>query len=606
MTTATTVAGRPLSAWSRGTRCGTRHALGPGRVGEPPLGALLIDRALLVPEGARERLTATVLAVAELRLPGVLGTVDLVAEAEEVWLITARPAAPSLADLLAAGGAGPEASGSGAGPGADGSADAGPVADGSAGAGGEGGAGPDAGSAASVLNETAQTLLALHAAGLAHGSLTADGVVIAPDGTALLAETAPSIALGDRRAGPAGSALRDDVTAWADLADTLGRAWAVAGTPAVGLFARCSALARSDGLAAGRAALVAGRAALPADFLRRTALRVAAAAAFADLAAPEPRGAVSLAKTRTPSATASRAPSQTLAPAQARVPAPAQAPVPPSAPAQAPAQAPVPAQHPVLPPAPAQAPAPIPAPEATAPVRGGQAPGRDDRVPRPAAPDGQSTVPGRGRRGGRPAAPDDAQATVLGRRNRTTDPDAVPVPAAPEGGGDGEILLRFGPGVPVGDQESLRALWRTPAPAPARGGRRRARYAATAALTAVAVVLWLLLRPDAGPAVKAAEVRAPAARLHCGQTADVIGVITTDGGGGPVTYRWLRSDGQASGELVRVARRGRPEITVHLRWTVRGPGLFRGTARLQVLHRKGGGSGAEPIEARGTFRYACP
>jgi hypothetical protein len=46
--------------------------------------------------------------------------------------------------------------------------------------------------------------------------------------------------------------------------------------------------------------------------------------------------------------------------------------------------------------------------------------------------------------------------------------------------------------------------------------------------------------------------------------------------GGPVTYRWLRADGQDSGELVRTAHRGEHRVRVHLRWTVRGPGRFRG------------------------------
>jgi capsid protein len=87
--------------------------------------------------------------------------------------------------------------------------------------------------------------------------------------------------------------------------------------------------------------------------------------------------------------------------------------------------------------------------------------------------------------------------------------------------------------------------------------------------------------------------------LHCGQTADLVGVVTTDGRGGPVTYHWLRSDGHDSGELVHMARRGDRRVTVHLRWTVRGPGSFRGTARLRIAHQR------KPSEAEATFSYAC-
>ncbi|UXY30934.1 hypothetical protein [Streptomyces sp. HUAS TT20] len=477
MTTATTVAGRPLSGWSRDARHGTWHALLPAGSGEPALGALRVDRALLAPEGTRERLAAAVLAVARLRLPGVLGTVDLVAEAGDVWLITARPPAPTLADLLA-----------------------------------DGGPALDAGSAASVLNETAQTLLALHAAGLAHGALDTDTVVLAPDGVALLAGAALGTVLGDTLDGT--RAREADIVAWAGLCRTLGEAWAPAGTPAEALFAHCSTTAAAEGLAAARAALVAGRAALPADFLRRTALRAAVAEAAPEI-------------TEVPSAS----------------------------------------------------PSPSPSAEGT----GADSGGADSA---PAAPT---------------AAPDD-QATVLGRRNRNRVPAESPAAAPPPTSeDDDEILLRFGPGIPVEAQDTLRAQWRTAHLPPDRRQRRRRRgwIATTAVLTIAAVLLWLLLRPSPAPTVTAVEVQAPTGRLHCGQTADLVGVVTTDGRGGPVTYHWLRSDGHDSGELVHMAHRGDRRVTVHLRWTVRGPGSFRGTARLRIAHQR------KPVEARATFRYAC-
>jgi hypothetical protein len=240
--------------------------------------------------------------------------------------------------------------------------------------------------------------------------------------------------------------------------------------------------------------------------------------------------------------------------------------------------------------------------------------------PRHTVPDERLTLPGRTRSAPhqpRSTAASDDQATLLGKRNRTpagppTATPAGPLAAAPaeattppptgEGEDDGEILLRFGPGIPLEDQDVLRAQWRT-APVPPdrrpRRRRRRAWIATTAFLTAAAVLLWLLLRPSPAPTVTAVEVRAPVGRLHCGQTADLVGVVTTNGRGGPVTYHWLRSDGHDSGELVRTARRGERRVTVHLRWTVRGPGSFRGTARLRIVHQPG------PAEAEATFRYAC-
>ncbi|MEU8619172.1 hypothetical protein [Streptomyces sp. NPDC048623] len=528
MTTATTVTGRPLSDWSRAGCHGTWHALLPlpDRSDEPALGALRIDRTLPVREGARERLKAAVLGVARLRLPGTPATVDLVVEAGEVWLITGRPPVPTLTDLLAADAPGP-------------------------------GLGPDAGSVASVLNETAQTLLALHAAGLAHGSLTGNCVVLGPDGTALLTEAALAMALGDGMS--TADLQRADIAAWAALARSLGDAWAPPGSPAAELFVRCGSVAESDGLGAARAALVAGRAVLPAHFLRRTALRAAAAAAMPDLA---PRG---------------------LAPRTPEHPPPVTAPVAPSVP-------------------PASAPAANPAanPAADASDEQPTALGRRSRTAESTArPSTVSTDT---------TDATDAQATVLGKRHRDRLPGPRPAADADrnadaDAAADSDILLRFGPGVPTDEQDALSALWQSRGPAPARRRRRRGLWsAATAVLTAAAVVLWLaLLRPGPGPTVTAADVQAPTAALHCGQTADVIGVLTTDGRGGPVTYRWLRGEGEQSEELTRTARRGEARVTVHLRWTVSGPGRFRGTARLQVLR-----GDAAPLEAEDSFTYSCP
>ncbi|MGW3205986.1 hypothetical protein [Streptomyces sp. NPDC001135] len=549
MTTATAVAGRPLSGWSRRARYGTWHALLPAGSGERTLGALRIDRSLLAPEGTRERLAAAVLATAKLRLPGLLGTVDLVAEADEVWLLTARPPAPTLADVLSSA-HGPR---------------------------------QDAGSAASILNETAQTLLALHTAGMTHGSLGPGTVVIAPDGVALLAEAELGTALGDMAAEPVPGATphadRQAVgtAAWAALARTLAAAWTQPGTPAADLFARCGATAESEGLAAARAALVAGRAALPADFLRRTALRAATAAStprFAPPEAPVPPVAVAPDHPTPPTDRHPAAPTAHPAPLPTAPENPAPAPGHSSQPSGTAAHLTTAAHaHSAAGPHPR---APLPAPG-----------------PHPPAVADQVTTVGRAHRATAP----DTRATVLGKRNRVT------LPPAAAGEDSGEILLRFGPGVPLAEQDVLRARWRTEAavPAPSRSRRGRRGWIATTAVVAIAaVLLWLLLRPAPAPAVVAVRVQAPAGPLHCGQTADLVGVVTTDGDGGPVTYRWLRADGQDSGELVRTAHRGERRVRVHLRWTVRGAGRFRGTARLRIVHQPA------PTEAKASFTYVCP
>ncbi|MEV0202523.1 hypothetical protein AB0H81_39670, partial [Nonomuraea sp. NPDC050691] len=117
-------------------------------------GALLFDPRVVGLPGVRDRVVATVMTDQRLVLGGLGGLIpvaDVVAAGEQVWLLTAQAVSPTLADLLGAG----------------------PV---------------DPGGAASVLLETAQTLLALHASGVTHGSLHPGTVVIAADGGALLSE----------------------------------------------------------------------------------------------------------------------------------------------------------------------------------------------------------------------------------------------------------------------------------------------------------------------------------------------------------------------------------------------------------------------------------
>jgi hypothetical protein len=67
----------------------------------------------------------------------------------------------------------------------------------------------------------------------------------------------------------------------------------------------------------------------------------------------------------------------------------------------------------------------------------------------------------------------------------------------------------------------------------------------------------------------------------CGQTINVTGVISTNGGRGTIAYRWSRSDSVDSGEQLSAV----PEQTryaVVLQWTSQGRGRFDAVATLQV------------------------
>ncbi|MBO3748259.1 hypothetical protein J5X84_19470 [Streptosporangiaceae bacterium NEAU-GS5] len=226
-----TIAGHRLTGRTRASEVGSWHdAVAPDG---SPSGVLRFDPALLAQPGGRERLVAVVSTDRRLQQSGMAGLLpihDLVAAGGEIWLITSRRAMPTVADLLT-----------------------------------DGGRRPDAGSAATVLVEIAQTLLSVHAAGLSHGALHPGTIIVLEDGAAQLAERGLLEALRGAPASPA-----RDIAAWAELARVLAASWADG--PAAGLFDRAASAATTQGLSAARDTLLAGRDMLPAGFTTRQAL----------------------------------------------------------------------------------------------------------------------------------------------------------------------------------------------------------------------------------------------------------------------------------------------------------------------------------------------
>ncbi|MEU0569962.1 hypothetical protein ABZ297_31910, partial [Nonomuraea sp. NPDC005983] len=142
-------------------------------------GALLFDPKIVGLPGVRDRVVAAVMTDQRLVLGGLAGLIpvaDVVAAGEQVWLLTAQAVSPTVSDLLSAG----------------------PI---------------DPGGAAAVLAETAQTLLALHAAGVTHGSVHPGTVVVTAEGASLLSERG----LADALRGQASMPERD-AASWAALA----------------------------------------------------------------------------------------------------------------------------------------------------------------------------------------------------------------------------------------------------------------------------------------------------------------------------------------------------------------------------------------------------
>jgi hypothetical protein len=200
-------------------------------------GALLFDPKIIGLPGVRDRVVQTVMTDQRLVLAGLTGLIpvaDVVAAGRQVWLLTAQAVSPTLAELLADG----------------------PI---------------DPGGAASALVETAQTLLALHGAGVTHGSVHPGTVVITGEGAALLSERGLSDAIRGQISG-----RERDAAGWASLARGLAASFGQSAPRAAALFDRAASAAGTLGLGAARSTLISERAALPGGSIGRDGLARAA------------------------------------------------------------------------------------------------------------------------------------------------------------------------------------------------------------------------------------------------------------------------------------------------------------------------------------------
>jgi hypothetical protein len=164
---------------------------------------------------------------------------------------------------------------------------------------------------------------------------------------------------------------------------------------------------------------------------------------------------------------------------------------------------------------------------------------------------------------------------------------------------DGTVL-RFGPGVTATVAQRTHRTLPTLPPLPAPPRRRRLRRHALPAfvlLCVIAFLAWQRLGPSVE--VRTVAVKARPAVLGCDKTVDIVGLVTTDGRPGTLTYRWTRSDGTESGVLREVMVRGQTRARLHLLWTFEGKGRQTARVDLHVL---------TPTDHRATkrFTYACP
>ncbi len=148
---------------------------------------------------------------------------------------------------------------------------------------------------------------------------------------------------------------------------------------------------------------------------------------------------------------------------------------------------------------------------------------------------------------------------------------------------DGTVM-RFGPGVTaVLAHRTHGTLAPVPAPTPPRRRRawRRHVLPAVVLLCVLAFLAWQRIGPPVE--VESVKVRAQPGVLGCGDTADIVGVVRTNGRPGTLTYRWTRSDGTSSEVLREVMVRGQKEARLHLKWTFQGEGSRAARAELRLL-----------------------
>jgi hypothetical protein len=261
--------GLRLDGAPRASGCGRWYSAttGDGR----RRGALFIDPALLAADGALDRAVAAVTAVRRLKLPGVLRMADLLDHGGRTWLITEAPAAPTVGEVLASTAA------------------------------------IDPAGAALLVSDTGQTLYHLHQAGVAHGAVGPDTVVVTGAGAGSLIEVGLAEALRGTTTDPGA-----DVTAWAALVRTLARACPAAAD----LLTAVAAAAEADGLAAGIRTLTAGAHAL-SGFPKRDGL-VALARTATAVPVPVP-GSIAAVQPAMPAQVP--VPAQSAGPAQPPAPA---------------------------------------------------------------------------------------------------------------------------------------------------------------------------------------------------------------------------------------------------------------------------------------------
>jgi Protein kinase domain len=140
-----------------------------------------------------------------------------------------------------------------------------------------------------------------------------------------------------------------------------------------------------------------------------------------------------------------------------------------------------------------------------------------------------------------------------------------------------------------------------PTPPPRRRPRRRwAGLLSTLITLALAAGVWVYVYQRTHDKLKITDVgvTVPSRTVGCNGTADIIGTITTNSYGGPISYQWVQNTEAPMPTLVVDDASGSDTVRVELKWVFHGKGAGEAVAKLRVLTPNSG-------EASVTFPYSC-
>jgi hypothetical protein len=100
---------------------------------------------------------------------------------------------------------------------------------------------------------------------------------------------------------------------------------------------------------------------------------------------------------------------------------------------------------------------------------------------------------------------------------------------------------------------------------------------------ACGVLAYVYERSHAKLSITSVSVTTPDTSVGCNGKANLVGTITTNGRGGPISYEWVTTGNPKPQVLTAADESGKDTVVVRLGWTFHGKGTGNAVAELRVL-----------------------